>query len=985
VEITENDWRKISFYLQDDTVWEKRKNMLNYEGPDRFSSYLSHLTALNNPLRHRQFLDQVIKYSKLVHAESLERLLQHHNKPLHFVFVSIANLLNAEIETIYNEVFSARAPEVCSGLSDDLFAKLLNILLPSVELELAVYLNAYEYPDTRENLLRFVLEASASAEWIEYFFEQYPVAAIRIERLIRNYMDYLSEFFGNLRNDIDKLKEEFQIGCDRQITKINTGLGDLHHSARSTIRICFDDGTTVYYKPRNLNSEKVFYNIYNGLLSIGLKRSILETRSIICKDYAWQLGVVAAEVSQISEASEFYYNQGITTAIAYVFNIQDLISDNIISVGKYAALIDLEIFMHPAYPYGLSYKTNSLSGRSLLHGVIKTGMVPQFGFESVNNPGQSNSGISVFSVGEDFDRNVPFFNGEAVPIDGMEAHFEEGFIYAYQFFKNHQEKIYELILTQHEACPNFNVRTILRYTYKYTILAEKLNYPEILQDHLRYANVIEFLWRGYNETILPEKIIQSEIEQVFSDDVPLFCTKSDSRDLFDVGGNLLVKDYFPGSGLELIKEKFSRLGQDDLDEQLNVIRRALIIHHEYEAKPTILPPFTDERLIDQIRISLGSLNRYQGKQFAYIDYTITKDSLWSQDIQDSDLFQGIPGLGVFFIASHVTFGKQTDLDNAVSIFDQTVEYLKKTKTDILDNPLPSLGMVNYPLSILYMSYLYTEITGSDHFALDSDTFGFLIDFIKLNIKKDAKKDYLFGSVGLGLLLLRIYQKRPEAEILEVVITLGDYLVESKLVVDQDKITWESSSHDKWGGFAHGTASSAYFLFRLHELTGKADYRDCALKALKYDQCLYDRHLGYWKKTIEVVGDRHHGWSNGDAGIALGRFLSKEYFSDPVSENEMEIVRESIERNIRFYLDTDHSICSGFMGLLELHTLMFNDPKKEDKWLMDFDSKFKTVKSLKCGGWYQNQEITGLYYGYAGIGYNYLKLKFNKQLPSLLYL
>lgn len=984
--MSEAKWRNLSFYLKNDSIWEKRKSVLKFDGPDKFEAYITHLKSLNNPLLYKDFVDKVVGFAKLVDETRLQSLIQDQPEPLQFVFVSIANLLNTEIQNSYKNVFSKQCQEICSGLSDDIFSKLLNIILPALRVEYKVYLEAYDYPDHRESLLRFVSEASISIEWIQYFFEQYPVAVARIENLIGNYIEYIIEFFTNLKNDENALRSKFYIPDDSEIVKINTGLGDLHNSSRSTIKIQFNQGPTIYYKPRDLKSEVRFYDIYEQLLKLGLRRSIVKTSSLVRDSYAWQLGIEPMGIHMKTEASAFYYNQGITTAIAYIFNIQDLISDNIIAVGEGAGLIDLEIFMHPAYPTGLTYKTNSIAGTNLLHSVIKTGLIPQFGFESVNNPGQSNAGISMFKTAGGYDSNLPTFDNEIIPIDHHCVSFEEGFIYAYNFFKEHKDEVYEILSVEEAFEEQFKVRTIIRYTYKYSILSEKLNSPEILQDYVVYGNVVEFLWRGYNKSLLPEQIIQSEIEQIFQDDVPLFYTLSNSRDLFNVKGELLISDYFSKSGIELAKDKLSKLSERDLNEQVNIIRRSLIIHNEYDSRPLLKYPEVEMSLIDQIRETLSHLKggRESG-HFSYIDYTITKDSLWSQDIQESDIFQGIPGLGIFFIASYATFKKETDLSNATIIFDQTIEYLKKTQIDVSDNPLPSLGIVNYPISILYMSYLYNEIYSVGGFALDDDLLNFLLDFINANIKKDTKKDYLFGSVGTGLLLLRMYDKKPNLYVYSTIKALADNLVSSKLVIDKERITWESSSHDKWGGFAHGTASSAYFLFQAHQLTNNESYYDDAIKALNYDQSLFDINLKLWKKTLEIVGDRHHGWSNGDAGIGLGRFLCRKYYTNAFLEQELSIVKNSIENVLGSYLEHDHSICSGFFGSIELYSLLFEESDKPKIWIEDFDRKITSIKDLKSGGWYQNQEITGLYYGLAGIGYNYLKMKFNSKLPSLLFL
>ena len=94
------------------------------------------------------------------------------------------------------------------------------------------------------------------------------------------------------------------------------------------------------------------------------------------------------------EVNAFYYNQGINCVIAFVFNVEDLIADNIIACSSKPAFFDLEMLLKPEHKNGKDYWTSSTASRVYNQSVIKTGLLPEFGFETLDSPGYSNAGLS---------------------------------------------------------------------------------------------------------------------------------------------------------------------------------------------------------------------------------------------------------------------------------------------------------------------------------------------------------------------------------------------------------------------------------------------------------------------------------------------------------------------------------------------------------------------------------------------------------------
>src|SRR5690606_22253243 len=129
-------------------------------------------------------------------------------------------------------------------------------------------------------------------------------------------------------------------GLHLQIVDIKSNLGDPHNDCQSTIGIVFEDNYEVYYKVRSSSGERYFYSFMNKLWQSGLQKSFVEVVSINKETYSWHKGVHAKELENLEQGGSFYFKQGINCYLAYVFNIQDLIADNIIVVGDMPCFFD---------------------------------------------------------------------------------------------------------------------------------------------------------------------------------------------------------------------------------------------------------------------------------------------------------------------------------------------------------------------------------------------------------------------------------------------------------------------------------------------------------------------------------------------------------------------------------------------------------------------------------------------------------------------
>ncbi|GAA4182794.1 type 2 lanthipeptide synthetase LanM [Sphingobacterium ginsenosidimutans] len=975
------NWEKISSFFDDNKVKALREGLLKDRGYLSVDEYLTFPRGIESKKKLDAFRAEVLFLYERFDFFLLKDQISITESPLHFLFIPFSNYALTYIRP--SSMLSD--DKIIYKVIDSIIEKFYNSYHGILEEELKIYINELQAMRTIETERLFVLEASESIEWYNYLFDKYPVFFDRVHKILNHYIQHINNFFSRLTADIDQIILELLSDLENpKIIDIKPNLGDFHNNCQSTIGIIFENNVEVFYKARSSRGEKYFFSLMNNLWQTGLPKSLVEITSIDKMSYSWHKGIREKELEFVEQASSFYFNQGINCYLAYIFGIQDLIVDNIIAVGETPCFFDLEILLHPKYQRGNNYKDSSQTSVLFINGILKTGLLPQFGFETINDSGYSNGGLSIL---EDHQRhsNIPIYKSKQIGIDQYVENFLSGFEYMHSFILKNKE----IVEKQIKSSDPIICRVLIRYTNIYTRLLTKLSTQTFLQSFTAEAYLLEMLWRGYHPVHMPAEVIQSEIDQLLNGDIPFFQVWSDSTDLLGPDGEIVFKKFFNKTGLDFAIEKMRNFEiEENYQIQLNTIKRSFTIHENVNLKLEngIVSGLGKDNLVESIAEYLLNLGASNDRYFTYIDYTITKDSMWNQGIQDSDLFNGIPGIGLFLLAYYKESDDKRYLSSATKIYDQSVEYFLDCWNEIKDNPTTDIGTFHFPISILYMSMLYRQIDNRFSFALAPETEGMLIEYIELKLHKDEKRDYLFGATGVGLLLIEFEKESSFPHKIRYLIEeIAEYLLEKSSLAKNFGITWETTSFNKWGGFAHGTASTSYFLFKVHDLTGNKRYFDAGVEALKYDQSLYNKELGFWQKTEDFVGEVHHGWASGVAGILLSRHLISNFYTNDFLHFEIEEAKKILIDVGMLYVDLDHSLCSGFFGILEIYETVLGKDNITQVWRQKYTDVVKDLSMVKCGGWNKHQVLNGFFYGIAGIGYGLLKNYKNTSLPSMLYM
>ncbi len=266
------------------------------------------------------------------------------------------------------------------------------------------------------------------------------------------------------------------------------------------------------------------------------------------------------------------------------------------------------------------------------------------------------------------------------------------------------------------------------------------------------------------------------------------------------------------------------------------------------------------------------------------------------------------------------------------------------------------------------------------------------------IAKDDHLDVLNGSAGCSLAVLALHAAQPSQRSLEAAVRCGDHLLDSAQPMPQG-IGWAFRDDPPLSGFSHGAAGIALSLLKLAASTGEERFRRAALDSLAYERSLFVPELGNWAdvrlhasrraQQAQAAGSGHKAmvaWCHGAAGIGLARLAGLTELDDATVREEIDT---ALKTTIRAGFAGNHSLCHGALGNVELLLTAAESLGRDE----DHDALERAaagvVASIKANGPVTgvplSVETPGFMVGFAGIGYELLRLARPDEVPSTLVL
>jgi type 2 lantibiotic biosynthesis protein LanM len=886
--------------------------------------------------------------------------------------------------------------------------------------------------ETPEQRFRDFLDRLRRRDTSLALLQKYPVLARQTIVRIDQWVTTSLEFLRRLCADWEAIRTGFTAQADPGVlVALDGAVGDRHRGGRSVLVASFGSGFRVVYKPKSLAVDVHFQELLTWLNHRGDHPAFRTLRVLDRGTYGWVEFVAAQGCASSEEVRRFYRRQGGYLALLYALEATDIHFENLIAAGEHPVLIDLETLFHPRTEEIDERQARQLAASTVTYSVLRIGLLPQRIWSNAESEGIDVSGVGATAgqlspdgvpswqavatdamrltrkrVTREGGRNRPTLDRAEVDVlDHVDA-IAGGYEAIYRLLRKHRKAL----LADGGPLARFaedDVRVILRGSRTYADLLYESFHPDVLRDALDRDRLFDALWQGIEECPYLDRVIAAERDDLQSGDVPLFCARPASRDLW-TGSGQRIAEFFADSGMTLVRRRLRRLGPGDLDKQIWFIRASLTTMFTgvdgarrtgVEAAQAAAAPAAEahatrsrERLLDAARAAgdrLQALALRGADGVSWVGVTPADHRYWAVAPLDAHLYDGLPGVALFlaYLGDITREARYTALaQDALTTVQRQWDENRAFMTSI--GAFAGWGGVIYALTHLGSIWDRPELLNE---AED------IVRLLPPLIDRDEKLDVFSGVAGCIGGLISLFRCKPSDRVLDAARRCGDRLVARARTSDPG-IGWSAGDPPATPatGMPHGAAGIAWALVELAALTGEARFRDGAVAAIAFERSLLSAEDGDRRDTQSDDGsattavNAGHGfpttWCRGAPGIGLARLSSLRHLDDPNIHSEIDLaVRSTLAEGF----GVNHSLCHGDVGNLEFlsraaETLDRPELRRRVNQIATMIVDGIERDGRRCGV-PLDVEVPGLMTGLAGIGHGLLRLAEPARVPCVLVL
>ncbi|GAA4384007.1 type 2 lanthipeptide synthetase LanM family protein [Actinomadura verrucosospora] len=850
------------------------------------------------------------------------------------------------------------------------------------------------------------------------FLRQYPVLARMLIDSVDDWTEAATELLERLCTDWERIHATFWPNRDLgPLTRIETGLGDLHRRGREVCVLYFGSAGRLLYKPRSLRIDRHFALLLSWLHERGAPA--LRTPRILDRGvYGWSEFVSQAPCRNREEVCQFYMRQGSLLAVLYLLNANDFHHENLIAAGGHPVPIDLETLCGPDFGQAQESSYDSYSEFELKNSVVNTMLLP-FLREGEDGHTIDRSGLGAREgqlsiellprwehLGTDqvalsFQRrevtarqNLPQLDG--APLNAFEfvADIEAGFTSMYRLIEANRT---ELLSPEGplSAMRNDEVRVVFRATQFYNKILQQSYHPDYLSDALDRDRLLDRLWFGIDRTAFPHiahRLLPGERQDLWRGEVPYFTTRVDSQDLRTSDGRCL-NQFFTRSGWDMIRDRLAHFGEENLHRQLWYIQASMstlalnneTVFRSYRA-PVGIRPVDRKLLLDQasaVAERIIELARWRHDCASWIGLTFGESRGWQLNPLQTDLYSGLPGIILFLSYAEELTGRDEYGATARGALATLRNQMKHRHAR-----LESVGGFDGWGGLIYLWTHLSHLWGSEHLLAET---GAMVSRVEELANLDDHMDVVQGTAGAIVPLLTLHKMTGAGRPLDVARKLGDRLV-SRAQPCGGGVGWLGKLFPvrPLTGFSHGASGFAWALTELFAITGDEAYAQTALQAVAFERGHFSSSSGNWadlrRSSRAANSQGMTAWCHGACGIGMSRLRMQTHLGNEVLREDLEI---ALQTTCREGFGKNHSLCHGDLGSLDFilqASLCFPATVGETQLS---ERLSKSLAAIEEHGWRcgtpLDVETPGMMDGLAGIGYGLLRLAEPVRIPSVLIL
>ena len=838
---------------------------------------------------------------------------------------------------------------------------------------------------------------------------EYPVLARWLGTACETWKAFAAEVATHLKQDWKELEATFNhdhpLGG---ITAVDAGLSERHARGKTVLRISFASGLQLYYKPRNLESDRAYNRLVSWLNEHGAPLELQSFRALNHHDHGWSESVLASPCTSPEEVGRYYQRAGMLLCLLYALQGTDCNYQNIVASGEQPVLIDTETLVQPRPVQGALAPQSDLSAayvHFICDSVFRAGLLPRwtpsassvFDASGLGAAGgdrgtwmvKSWQNINTDSMRLQWHHGAPAAAGHEPYLAGKRTdpaeHVEDvtrGFKEMYGFLAAHREELFRA----DGPLPGFSelrIRYLFRSTGTYTRLLDHCALPDHLRSGIDTSICLDVLARHFlaAETkpgawpiLLAEHITLAEM------DVPRFTVQSNSQ-LLDSGEDRLIHGLFSASGFKQVESRFQLLSEQDLGLQLGYIRSSLQSAPNGEESHELgLAESSDNGLLHRALaiaefIAKTAIFSPEGDA-AWISQTYRLDGdFWQFQPIRLDFYNGSSGIAVFFAALQRITGLQKYGELARAALGTI---LRLTSRDILEwVQREKIGAGLGSPSVVYSLVKIAALLEDDLLLRVATNIAFALE--QEQIIADGRFDLMSGAAGCLVALRALYATVPHPWILKKIRACAAHLLNARKPAPSGLQSWPTLEGRFLNGFAHGSFGIAYALSQAYQLSGDESFGQVALEVYRTSPAEPAD-----VETHDPV-DHHEGltWCQGDVGISLSKLADADLGMTSFGSQDFTAL-EAMATKPLGHLDFP---CCGNLGRVELLLTAAQNLSRPDllsaarnlsRRIID-----RAVLQKRWGlGPRSSAHAPSFHQGLAGIGYMLLRTE-RPELPAVL--
>jgi type 2 lantibiotic biosynthesis protein LanM len=879
------------------------------------------------------------------------------------------------------------------------------------------------------------------------FFQEYSLLAHVLMLQVEQWVASCEEFVHRLQADLEEIAHHFHAGQPvGTVIKLLPGRSDPHHHGRSVFLLKFAAGLKLVYKPRSLQLDQAFFGLLSWCHARGLTPGLKTLRVLSRPTYGWMEYVEQLPCTSPQEVHSYYQRSGMLLGLLYMLGGTDMHLENLVACGEHPVLVDLEMAVSPGHSPLLHYRMTSnflpQPGVFAQQTVLHTGLLPArtslkgvkrvfdlSGLGEMEETESEDTTVSWQHINTDEmswqqitnhlaatpepEQNCLMLQETKVNPSAYSEEVVTGFGQIYRFLLAHRHELLtpEGPLSAFLDCP---LRIILHLTKTYGKLLERLHDPKFLHDACDRWIELQMLKRPL-PTVLAEprlwELVVAEIASLEQLDIPWFGTTFQSHDLQTDSGQI-IPDVFPITAQERIQSCLNQLDEYDLQRQINLIRASFQTTSSTPIAEEELPTLAEELEAQQVLspAELLEVARQIGLELCaqafpfaqgnkgwvgfHLEPTLKYFSLRPVDFS---LYNGTCGITLFLAALSSITGEQTFSTCATSALQLLCQHIRAAASPSASQQQQKqwgIGGASGIGSFLYaLTRIGTWLQQPELLEVARQAASLITASL---IHADQSLDVIAGSAGAILGLLALHRQVGEVALLEQAQLGGHHLLEKRIGTTSGARCWATIEKESpLTGFSHGAAGIAYVLLLLSQATEQQAFKEAAEEALRFEQHLFCPEVGNWPDLrkletpteAETVAQFAVSWCHGAPGIGLARLGGLPVLDTPQTRDDLQV---ALQTTLTTGLSSVDNLCCGNGGRIEL--LVAASQRLGQPHLLEVARQWASVlvyRATQRGRFHALDLLPrqaynpGLFQGYAGIGYQLLRVAFPERIPSLL--